>query len=72
MLCHVGIADMDLAPEPNHPEQPRIHKLTAAYPAAFSDPHGVPVRDFECEMDMPLRPGARLPAPRAFNVPHRQ
>ena len=72
VLCHVGTADMDLAPEPDHPEQPRIDKLKAAYPAAFSDPCGVPVRDFKCEMDIPLRPGARLPAPRAFNVPHRQ
>ena len=72
VLCFVRSKDPPDPEDPTVPHPQRVDALRSEFAQAFTDPKGVPTRSFHCEMDIPLLPGARLPPPRAFEVPHRQ
>ena len=72
VLCFVSSKAPPDPGDPTVPHQRRVDALQSEFAQAFSDPKGVPTRSFHMEMDIPLLPGAKLPPPRAFEVPHRQ
>ena len=72
VLCFVRTKDPPCPVDATIPQQSRVTALQTEFARAFTAPTGVPTRSFHCEMDTPLLPGARLPPPRAFDVPHRQ
>ena len=49
-----------------------VDNIVDAFPAVFNEPTGLPDRPGMTPMRIPLKPGAQLPAPRSYRIPHRQ
>jgi hypothetical protein len=55
-----------------HTFQNHIDSINSEFSDVFAPPSGIPMRDGGIVFEIPLQPGATLPKPRHYDIPHHQ